>query len=195
VPNISITDFTDFILRTGQPRITKVSEIIKRGEYHPSRDFWKLLRDQICDFHAGTATGISFGLTGAAEKKQERYEEVIKGYKKFLTTTKPIWFKSHRAQWEFEDLIIRINPEVGFEIGGESLLVKLYFKQEPLTKSRVQVVLGIMSAAQKNKKYKVGILDTVRSKLYQQTTHTPQMDALLKGEAATFLAIWKSLVQ
>ena len=193
MPNISITDFTDFILRTGQPRITKVSEIISRGEYHPAQDFWKLLREQICDFHDGKAPDISFGNTGAAAKKQSRYEEAISGYKKFLKSTKPSWFKPHKAQWEFEDLVIRINPEVGFQTGGEDVLVKLYFKQEPITKARVQVALGIMNAAQKNKKYKVGILDVVRSKLYVSSAQTPQMDALLKGEAATFLAIWNSI--
>ena len=194
MPNISITDFTDFIMRTGQPRITKVSEIINRGDYHPAHDFWKPLRDQICEFHAGVSSGISFGLTGAHATKQTRYEEAIQGYKKFLKTTKPVWFKPHKAEWESGDLIIRINPEVGFEIGNESLLVKLYFKQEVLTKSRVQVALGIMSAAQKNKKYGVAILDVVRSRLHRQTAKTPQMEALLNGEAATFLAIWNSLI-
>jgi hypothetical protein len=90
---------------------------------------------------------------------------------------------------------VRVNPEVGFVLSGSAYLVKLYFKQEPLTKGKVQVALSLMSAGQKNKKYKVALLDVVRSKLHVlQEPQKPQMDALLKGEAATFLAIWNSLV-
>ncbi len=193
MPDISITDFTDFVLRTGPPKITKVAEIFNRGLYNPAHDFWKPLRDNISEFHEGESHDISFGSTGAHQRKQTRYEEAIKGYRKFLKQNAPEWFKPHRAQWEYEDLTIRINPEVGFILGSESLLVKLYFKQEPLTKSRVQVALSLMKTGQKSKKYRVAILDVVRSKLYKDSPTNLQMQALLEGEAATFLAIWNSL--
>ena len=193
MPDISIADFVDFVLRTGFPKITKVTEIFNRGPYVPSHDFWKPLRDHICEFHEGTANDLSFGSTGAHERKQNRYEEAIKGYKKFLKSTSFEWFKPHHAQWVFEDLVVRINPEVGLVVGGELILVKLYFKQEPLSKSRVQVALSLMSAGQKDKKFQVGILDVVRSKLYKQTLQSVQMEALLRGEASTFLGIWHSL--
>jgi hypothetical protein len=193
MPDISITDFSDFVLRTGPPKITKVAEIFNRGPYVPSHDFWKPLRDHICEFHEGGSNNLSFGSTGAHKKKETRYEEAIKGYKKFLKTKDLQYFKPHHAQWTFEDLLVRINPEVGFIIDGKSFLVKLHFKQEALTKYRVQVALSLMSAGQKNNKFSVAILDVVRSKLYRETVQTAQMDALLKGEAATFLGIWNSL--
>jgi len=193
MPDISIIDFTDFVMRTGAPKITKVVEIFKRGEYVPSHDFWKPLRDHICEFHEGASSKLAFGLTGAHEKKRARYEEALKGYEKFLKAEGSEWFKPHRAEWRFEDLVVRINPEVGFVLGGQSVLVKLYFKREALTKYRVQVVLSLMSAGQKSKKYRVAMLDVVRSKLYIEATQNPQMEALLKGEAATFLGIWNSL--
>jgi hypothetical protein len=194
VPDISITDFVDFVSRTGPPKITKVAEIFNRGEYVPARDFWKPLRESICNFHEGTSGHLSFGSTGAHERKQIRYEEAIKGYKKFLKTPGLQWFKPHRAEWAFEDLVVRINPEVGFVLNGESLLVKLYFKQDPLTKYRVQVALSLMSAGQKDKKFRVAIIDVVRSRLYLETAPNAQMIALLRGEAATFLSIWHSLL-
>ncbi|MGA2205988.1 MAG: hypothetical protein ABSG10_04575 [Terracidiphilus sp.] len=195
MPDITITDFTDFVLRTGPPKIAKVVEIFNRGEYVPAHDFWKLLRDHICEFHEGASSQLAFGLTGAHEKKKFRYDEAIKGYKKFLKSDEPEWFKPHHAEWRFEDLAVRINPEVGFLLGGESVLVKLYFKQERLTKYRVQVVLALMIAGQKSKKHCVGVLDVVRSKLFIGTTQNAQMEALLRGEAATFLGIWNSLTQ
>jgi hypothetical protein len=196
MPDISITDFTDFILRTGLPKISKVAEIFRRGDYQPSHDFWKLLREHICEYHEGAHGGrLTFDLTGAHEKKRARYQEAIEGYERYLKANAPEWFKPHRAEWRFEDLVVRINPEVGFVLGGRSLLVKLYFKHEPLTKHRVQVALSLMSAGQKSKKHRVAILDVVRSRLYVELAQNPQIEALLKGEAATFLAIWNSLSQ
>ncbi|MGA2964262.1 MAG: hypothetical protein ABSD96_21590 [Candidatus Korobacteraceae bacterium] len=62
-----------------------------------------------------------------------------------------------------------------------------------MTKHRVQVALSLMSAGQMSKKYRVAMLDVVRSKLHIEAAQNPQMEALLKGEAATFLAIWNSL--
>ena len=50
-----------------------------------------------------------------------------------------------------------------------------------------------MSAGQMSKKYRVAMLDVVRSKLHIESAQNPQMEALIKGEAATFLAIWNSL--
>ena len=195
MPHISIIDFTDFVLRTGQPKITKVAEIFRRGGYLPSHDFWKPLRDHICEFHEGASSRLSFGLTGAHEKKRARYEDAIKGYEKYLKANSPGWLKPHHSEWRFEDLVVRVNPEVGFELEGKPLLVKLYFKQEVLTRHRVRVVLSLMSAAQKIKKHRVAMLDVVRSKLYIETAQNLQMEALLKGEAATFLGIWNSLSQ
>jgi hypothetical protein len=193
MPDISIIDFTDFVLRTGQAKITKVVQLFKRPEYVPSHDFWKLLREHICDFHEGRTTKLAFEHTGAHEKKQSRYEEAIKGYAKFVKKVGASYFKPHHSEWRFEDLVVRVNPEVGFEMDGRPVLVKLYFKREPLTKPRIQVVLGLMSAGQKNKKFSVAMLDVGRSKLHMQGMQTAQMEALLVGEAATFLGIWNSL--
>jgi hypothetical protein len=131
MPDISIIDFTDFVLRTGSPKITKVVEIFKRGDYVPSHDFWKPLRDHICEFHEGASKQLAFAQTGAHEKKRARYEEALKGYEKFLRAEGLEWFKPHRAEWTFEDLIVRINPEVGFVLGGKPVLVKLSLSRKP----------------------------------------------------------------
>ncbi len=194
MPEISITDFTDFILRTGPPKISKVTEVFKRGEYDPAHDFWKLLRESICEFHEGKLSQLTFNATGASEKKRVRYEEGIKGYKKFLSAMKGNqWFDPAHSKWQYEDLVVRINPEDGFVIESKPVLVKLYFKQVPLTQAIIQVALCLMREAQANKQYRVAYLDVARSKLHLEKTANPQMSALLQGEAATFLAIWNSL--
>ncbi len=51
MPEISLTDFVDFVIKAGPPKLTKVREIKTRVEYSPKLDFWKILRDGIRDFH------------------------------------------------------------------------------------------------------------------------------------------------
>jgi hypothetical protein len=70
MPEISITDFTDFLLKVGVNRIKKVDEIHSRGEYNPAKDYWKLLRECIQDHHLKDRE-LSFNNTGASTKKQD----------------------------------------------------------------------------------------------------------------------------
>ena len=53
VPEISLTDFVDFVIKAGSPKLTKVRELFNRGEYSPAFDYWKQLRDHIADTHQG----------------------------------------------------------------------------------------------------------------------------------------------
>ena len=46
---ISLTDFVDFVSKSGTSKLTKVKQIKGRRSYHPAFDFWKLMRDEI--FH------------------------------------------------------------------------------------------------------------------------------------------------
>ncbi|MBK9648054.1 MAG: hypothetical protein IPO67_23360 [Deltaproteobacteria bacterium] len=45
MPEISLTDFVNFVTRIGSARLTLVREIRSRGDYDPIRDFWRDLRD------------------------------------------------------------------------------------------------------------------------------------------------------
>lgn len=193
MPDISITDFTDFVLKVGGTKITKVTELKKRGEYDPRTDYWKLLRDSIRDFHEGKLEALSFGATGAHSRKETSYRDAIKGYKKFLNANPGAWFRPHPSEWHYEDLRVRVNPEVGLETAEKRLLLKLYFRKDKLTSSRVQVLLALMSEANKNPSLRVGIVDVLRSRVYLADAKMPAMQALLIGEATTFLSIWNSL--
>ena len=45
MPEISLTDFVDFVIKAGSPKLTKVRELVNRGGYSPAFDFWKTLRE------------------------------------------------------------------------------------------------------------------------------------------------------
>lgn len=40
MPDISMTDFVEFVLLSGRPRQTKVKEIKKRSDYDRALDYW-----------------------------------------------------------------------------------------------------------------------------------------------------------
>ena len=51
MPDISLTDFVDFVIKSGTPKLTKVRAIKNRPEYEPAIDYWRQLREGIKDFH------------------------------------------------------------------------------------------------------------------------------------------------
>lgn len=56
MPEISLSDFVDFVMKAGIPRATKVRQITERKPYEPAIDFWKSLRDGLRDYHKNAKT-------------------------------------------------------------------------------------------------------------------------------------------
>lgn len=193
MPSISLTEFIDFVLKVGTAKVTKVKAIKKQPPYSPATDHWRQLRNHVVDFHEGTAPGLSFAATGANEKKERLYKLAIVGYKKFLGKKSHDWFKPHKAKWSHLDLVVSINPELGLVIEGKKHLIKLYLKEEKLTKARINIVIGMMRQSFPAKAYEVAVLDVIRGQMYKGSENDISLKALLEGEAATFVAIWNGL--
>jgi hypothetical protein len=90
---------------------------------------------------------------------------------------------------------LRINPELGLRIDGVSYVVKLYFKKETLSRNRVAVVLDMMNAALagRGEDVRVAVLDVPAGKLIAAPGPSPQINALLESEAASFLQLWEAV--
>lgn len=198
MPDISLTDFVDFVIKSGTPKLTKAREIKSRPPYEPVMDFWKKLREGIQKFHRG-------GVTNNAEldkivhllqnpKKRGRYLAAISGYKKFLGRRNLKWFPPASGDWSYKDLFVRINPELGLRIDGERHVVKLYFKDEAPTKNRLEIVsemMKIVLSGKAKQRMKFGVLDVSKGKLHTQTVTIPDLKVLLEGEAAALLRMWE----
>ena len=85
---ISLTDFVDFVISSGTPKLTKVRQLKRRGEYRPAFDYWKNLRDEIIDFHKrnmNDKSRLDEVLESVVdEKKIGGYKECLRGYKRFI---------------------------------------------------------------------------------------------------------------
>lgn len=197
---ISLTEFVDFTIKSGTPRLTKVKEI-KRNHaegYHPATDFYKKLRDGIAAFHEEQrdkkfldelARGIQ------DRNKRTTYPVLTKAYKKFLGRRVFGWFEPPRANWTYASLGVRVNPELGLTLGGEQYLVKLYFKEEALSKNRLAIINNLMLDAlgPQAGRSRVGILDVRRSKLHEFDAPDPELNPLLEGEALAFCRMYEGV--
>ena len=197
--DISLTDFVDFTTKNGKPRLTLVKEIRNRGKYDPKHDFWRTVREGIIEFHRtgdGNKADLDVLGTGQTHKpKKTAYPIVIKAYQKFLGRKSIEWFEPDRANWSSNGLTVRVNPELGLEINGVSHLIKLYFKDEGLTKRKVDMILHLMdvSLGERPEGTKLALLDVRNAKLYADDMPDPDLQHLLSGEAAAFAAMWRSL--
>ncbi len=179
---ISMTDFVDFVISSGSPKLTKVKQVKGRGEYSPATDFWKPLRDAVIEFHqegSQKKSKLDLILTKADPKKLDRYQDCIRGYKRFLGRRNVQWFTPAIGMFSLPNIEIRVNPELGLEINGDEQVVKLYFKAEPLSKRKVDILHVLMHKALKQK-YASGItfsvLDVPRGKAY--ATEMPDLTLL-----------------
>lgn len=177
-----------------------MAELHRRGEYHPAFDFWRPLREGIVEFHKANETDKRRLDRLAARlsdpKKIERSTECVAGYKRFLGRKSFSWFTPATSAWGPPGLRVRVNPELGVRIDGSPHLLKLYFKAEPLSKRRVDLICLLMYEALRAdafSKTHFGIVDVPRGRAFTCQTADRTLLALLQGEAMSFKTIWESL--
>jgi hypothetical protein len=196
---VSLTYFVDFVLKSGTPKLTVVRNFKDSGEYDPSVDFYKKIREAIVAFHekSGVVDDLDKILSGLTdEKKKTAYPALVSSYKKFIGKKKLRWFQPPSAAWTAGDLSVSVNPELGLEFDGTRIALKMYFKEEPLQKKRSEIIAHMMNLALSQKSSpgtKFGVLDIRRGKIIEPPVPINGHNALLAGEAASFATIYASL--
>jgi hypothetical protein len=195
---VSLTYFVDFVLRSGTPKITGVREYKTRKD-ELSSDFYRPIREGILTMHRRGAceSMLDEVLAGQTEEKRRRiYPHVAAGYRKFLASGDRRWFAPPSGEIQLGPLAVNLNPEVGFVIGRKPHLIKLYFRQEPLSSKRSSIVLALLSAGlgRAYPEHVFATLDVQRGKLHTtDSPPNPRLEVLLRGEAASFSTIYDAL--
>ena len=200
MPSISLTEFVDFVVATGTPKLTRIRKIKRDNEeaYEPWKDHWKILRDGIVQFHAigdGDRKFFDRLLSGIAkEEKQKTSQPLVTNYKRFLgrktITRHPA---DHHIVWNYKDLEVRVNPELRLTLNDEEQVIKLYFKRAPLAQNKVGIILLLMKHALPASPEPVTycLLDVHHNKPYTNKNPSDDMLPLLYGEADSFLTMWQ----
>lgn len=197
MPNISLTEFIDFMVATGTSRLTKVRQAKCREPYDPRTDYWKPLRDGIVAFHnpantKGKAQYFNELVAAAHPSKVNAYAEVSDNYKKFLGRKTITKLTVERSTWTHGNLTVRINPEIFLNIDGSRKLIKLYFKQDPLSKAKTDAILTLMShalpATARVDEY--AVYDGRHNRLIRAAAPAAALMVLIRAEAAAYESIW-----
>lgn len=195
---ISMTHFVDFVLKAGTPRLTTV-RATKTTRHDLLSDFYLPLREAMLDMHRSgkPVSALRDHLAALEDERKKRiYPAIVKGYEKFLASTGATFFEPPAGTLKMGGLTININPEIGLDIGGVPHLVKLYFRGEALSARRVAITLDLMAQsgiAQRVPGAVLAVLDLRKAKLHTLGATNPRVSLLLRGEAASFSAIYASL--
>jgi hypothetical protein len=196
MPYLSLTDFVDVVSKAGSPKATKVSQIKNREKYSPATDFYKTLREGIVNIHESDSSKAALKeiLGGLTDKKKiANYPSAIDGYKKWWGNKALGWFNPPNAKFSKHGFDISVNPELGLEFNGKRHVVKLYLKDEKLTKFRVDLITGLMNLALSQPAGNgalMGILDARSAKLFTSSGGTASLEPMIDAELSYIAALW-----
>jgi hypothetical protein len=196
MPKISLTDFVDIVSKAGTPKVTKVKEVKNRSEYSPAADFYKKVRECIVDAHQRSLPKAELAKLLAAitdARKLTHYPDVVRAYTKWWGHKNLVWFPPPNAVFSGHNIDVSVNPELGLRINGKPHIIKLYFKGEPLSKNRIDIVTHLMEVRFRpgcaNKEV-MAVLDIRNGRLISPTVPIPLLDAALDAELAYIAALW-----
>lgn len=199
MPRLSLTDLVDIVQRSGTSKITKVAQLKHRGPYSPATDFYRPLREEICEVHrAGHPRSRLSALFPSLvdAKKRANYPPAIAGYRRWWGRKALSWFDPPSSQFSHAGFVVSINPELGLEINGTPHIIKLYFKGNPLTRTQVEITNHLMEFQLRplcHNSEVIGILDIRQSRLITAMPPTPTLTAAIRGELDYVASLWPAV--
>lgn len=195
---LSLTDFVDIVSKTGTPKATKVRQVKLRPDYEPAHDFYKPLRELLIETHkdGGSKKDIEKIFRDISDRKKlAAYPQIIDGYKKWWGRNSFQWIEPLRGNYRVNGIEIIINPELGLKIKSEDYVIKLYFKEDALSKFKSDIITSLMtmklrSAANQN--LKMSVLDIRNSKLFTYSG-TSSLKPMIDAELAYIESLWSSI--
>jgi hypothetical protein len=197
---VSLTEFLDFVMASGTPRVTVVRDAKRRRllEYDPRTDFYKPFRECVADMHVNRRpkTDLDGMMAGLSDpKKLANYVELVWGFKKFVGRCMLVWYAPPRVEWTASGLTVVVNPELHLGIEGRRHILKMYLKGGKIDKFKVAIINHLMDLTLDARlgSAALGVLCVRKGRLYEWAPPTPGLTGLLEGEAATFAQIYAEI--
>lgn len=199
--DVSMSEFADFHVLTGSPKVAKVRALKSRGDYEPATDFWRPLRNAITAYHArpdGDQRTLRDFLPTVTERRVARYEAAMRGHTRFIRNKSIKGYRAPSGTWSVGSLRVRVNPEVGLRIGDRRYIAKLYFKADVLSRARSQALIALMEEVlrpQVPSAVTFAVLDVANADLRTADGRSSIADTqlALRSEARAFIEIWEGL--
>ena len=164
--------FANFVTEKPNKRKKYVNKIINKEPYAFKKDYYSVLRIKLISTIKKNKSLIELNqmLKKINPKKHNHYEVLIDQIQNFMQGVKYIWVEPPKNIIEYSGLQLKVNPEIGININGETLFIKMYFKQDQIENEKVNVMLKIMQDSIKEdyQNAKVAILDVRRCELHKK---------------------------
>lgn len=188
--------FANFITEKPQKRKWYVDSIVNREPYSFVKDYYSIFRTNLVGHIKKNKSLYELNkiLKKLNPKKQVHYEILIKQIQNFMQGVEYTWVEPPKYVVEYSGLILKVNPEIGININGDELFIKMYFKQPPISIDKVKIMQKIMQDALKNDypNARVAILDIRRCLLYEKSiTEEIELSCDLEQEAL----MWQKLAE
>lgn len=202
VIKISFTQFMNYAVKNGSPRITQVRKIKNSDDYHPGKDYWKEFRDKVKNIHSTnkSISELDTLLTSVNAKKVSNYRQAINKYKAFVKGKNISWFNPPKSSYSYGDVTINVSHELGLYINGKPYLIKMLLSKEAekyAMKSNVQTTLALSYAATEFNDLPENTISMVlivgKNKTYQSTFPGKDSLAMLNAEISGFEILYNNL--
>lgn len=164
--------FANFIIEKPNKRKKYVNKIINKEPYNFAKDYYSVLRTKLVSFIKKNKSLIELNqmLKKINPKKQGHYEVLIDQIQYFMQGVKYTWVEPPKNIVAYSGLQVKVNPEIGVDINGEILFIKMYFKRPKISTEKVNIMLKIMQDSIKEDfpNAKVAILDIRRCELHKK---------------------------
>lgn len=124
--------FANFVTEKPNKRKKYVNKIINKEPYAFEKDYYSVLRIKLISTIKKNKSLIELNqmLKKINPKKHNHYEVLIDQIQNFMQGVKYIWVEPPKNIIEYSGLQLKVNPEIGININGETLFIKMYFKQD-----------------------------------------------------------------
>lgn len=200
MPDITLTQFFDFISSPGMRRSACVTKI-KNKKYTQGSDYYKDFRDGVKAFHGpekqNPTTFFKAIVENAWDQRKPSYKRAADGYKKFLSKNTPGWLDHRLTKWKHGELTVKVSPAWMYEMGEEKYLIKPHLHRSSLSRTSdgVSMVLYLMrhSLPKLDADHRVAMLDVGNCKLYADEPIGQRIPTILKTEAESFMSFYNAI--
>ncbi|MBY0588715.1 hypothetical protein K2X85_16200 [bacterium] len=200
---ISLTQFVNFATKPPEQQLTEARRIKQQHMegYDVPPDMYKQFRDAVVRMHKQRRDKSYLDEVVARQTESSRvkhYPTLASGYKKFLGRKDVEWFDPPSGVWIFEDLRIKITPELGLVINGRPTVIKLYLNDsQTLIKRRAEIIihlmkLGIPTLAEDDE-VDACVLDVRKGQLFMAGKSDREQSILLRAQARNFVSMYREL--
>lgn len=198
---ITLTEFMDFIKKSGEPKVNHVRQIKneRMTEYSISHDYWSQFRKNVVRMLKKEESNeyLKELLESVSEDKRSNYQRAINGFLLFKGKKKFVWHQPPKKQVLIGDVKVSLNPEIGYSYRGNTYYVKLFIRtNDILEKKHAKLILCLMNDKMSDKlmdNVHFAVLDVMRGKLHTFDKKDPKVNALLRAEAKSFASMWNEM--